>query len=145
MAPACSLSSTDMLKSEMIRKLLRFGVVGGGVTATFMGLNWWFGRSLGATTAYLLAYPPAVALHFFLNKFWTFGDRGGVKPRQLSEYLVLLVVAFLLQTAAFLLLTRVATMVPWLASGLATVLQMGFSFIFMQRRIFVSRVQRPAD
>lgn len=102
-----------------------------------MGLNWLFAPKLGASLAYFAAYPLAVGLHFCLNKWWTFADKSGVKKRQVSEYLVLMVVAFVIQTAVFKALIYFTTIAPWLASGVATVAQMALSFIAMQRRIFV--------
>src|SRR4051812_22798180 len=105
-----------MLKQELILRLLRFGVTGGLVTLVFMGLNWCFEPRLGADLAYLAAYPLAVILHFCLNKWWTFGDQGAVKTRQLSEYLAMMVVAFLIQTTVFKLLIHYTTLPSWLAS-----------------------------
>jgi putative flippase GtrA len=125
-----------MFKQELILRLVRFGVVGGGVTLVFMGLNWWFAPRLGPDLAYLAAYPLAVGLHFCLNKWWTFGDQGAVKSRQVSEYLVMMLVAFLIQTAVFKALTHFTQLAPWLASGVATVAQMALSFVVMQRRVF---------
>ncbi|MBC7368468.1 MAG: GtrA family protein [Undibacterium sp.] len=125
-----------MFKQELILRLLRFGFVGGGVTLVFMGLNWLFAPRLGADLAYLAAYPLAVALHFCLNKWWTFGDQGAVKKRQAAEYLGMMLVAFLIQTAVFKALILYTTVPPWLASGIATVAQMALSFLVMQRRVF---------
>jgi putative flippase GtrA len=126
-----------MFKPELIRRLLRFGLVGGIVTLTFMGLNWWFGqRGLSENLAYLAAYPPAVALHFCLNKWWTFGNQAAVRPRQVSEYLAMMLAAFLIQTAVFKLLTHFTPLAPWLASGVATIAQMALSFLVMHRRVF---------
>ncbi len=126
-----------MFKQELICRLLRFGVVGGLVTLTFMGLNWWFGqRGLSENQAYLAAYPLAVVLHFCLNKWWTFGDQGVVRRRQISEYLTMMVVVFLIQAAVFKLLTHFTPLAPWLASGVATVAQMALSFLVMHRRVF---------
>jgi putative flippase GtrA len=126
-----------MFKPELIRRILRFGVVGGIVTGSFMGLNWWFARWLGADLAFLAAYPPAVGLHFCLNKWWTFSDQSAVKSKQVSEYVVLMVAAFLIQAAVFKTLTHFTPMPGWLASGVATVAQMALSFVLMHRRIFV--------
>lgn len=123
-------------RHQLVLKLARFGVVGAAVTLAFMGLNWWFAPTLGADLAYLAAYPLAVGLHFCLNKWWTFAERGGVKKRQLSEYLGMMVVAFVIQTAVFKILIHFTAIAPWLASGVATVAQMALSFLVMQRRIF---------
>lgn len=125
-----------MFKPEFIRRIVRFGMVGGIVTGAFMGLNWWFARWIGADWAFLAAYPLAVGLHFCLSKWWTFGDRTAVAGRQLSEYVAMMVTVFLVQAALFKGLTAGLGIAPWLASGLAAVLQMALSFAWMQRRIF---------
>ena len=126
----------SMFKPDLIRKVLRFGVVGGLVTATFMGLNWWLAPRLGADLAYFTAYPIAVGLHFSLNKWWAFGDRRAVRSRQVSEYLLMMLVAFLIQTAVFQLVLHYTSLPSWLASGVATVAQMALSFVVMNRRVF---------
>lgn len=125
-----------MFKQELILRVFRFAIVGGGVTTVFMGLNWWFAPKFGPTGAYLAAYPLAVVLHFCLNKWWTFGERSPVKKRQAAEYLGMMLVVFLIQTAVFKALIHYTTMVPWLASGVATVAQMALAFLVMQRRVF---------
>lgn len=127
-----------MFKQELIRRLFRFGLVGGLVTLVFMGLNWWFAQWLSADCAYFAAYPLAVLLHFCLNKWWTFGNRGAVRPRQVSEYGAMMITAFLIQTAVFKILTHFTPMAPWVASGVATVAQMALSFLVMQRRVFAT-------
>lgn len=125
-----------MFKQELVRRVARFAVVGGAVTLVFMGLNWLFGHRLTADFAYLAAYPLAVGLHFCLSKWWTFGDRNAVRKRQVSEYLGMMLIAFLVQTAVFKLLTHFTSLAPWIASGVATIAQMAFSFLVMHRRIF---------
>jgi putative flippase GtrA len=125
-----------MLQPELLRKLVRFGLVGLTVTLAFMGLNWWFAPRLGVDLAYFAAYPLAVGLHFCLNKWWTFSDPGKVRPRQVSEYLGMMLVAFLIQTAVFKTVTHFTALPPWLASGVATIAQMALSFLFMMKRVF---------
>lgn len=132
-----------MVSPSLSRKLVRFAIVGVVVTGSFMALNWCFGHWMGPDLAYLASYPLAVALHFALNKLWTFGDRGGVKSRQVSEYAVMMVTAFLIQTAVFKLLIHYTATPSWLASGLASVAQMALSFLYMQRRIFNLANGRP--
>jgi len=67
-------------------KLLRFAAVGLAVMVVFMALNWLLGRFMGAPAAFLCAYPPALLLHFLLNKIWTFENREKVSGRQVREY-----------------------------------------------------------
>jgi putative flippase GtrA len=125
-----------MLKQELILRLLRFGVTGGLVTLVFMGLNWYFAPRLGADLAYLAAYPLAVILHFCLNKWWTFGCERVDSTRQFGEYLVMVLVTFLIQAAVFKTLTYFTTLPSWLAAGAANAAQMMVTFFVMQRRIF---------
>src|SRR3954466_381497 len=121
-----------MFKQELILTLVRFGLVGSTVTLVFMGLNRWLGPKLGKNKAFLVAYPPTVALHFCLNKWWTFGAPRTDASRQISQYIVLTLVAFLIQLGIFQLLTRYTRLRPWLASGVATVAQMALAFFVMR-------------
>lgn len=127
-----------MFKQELLLQVARFALVGGTVTAAFMGLNKLFGPRLGKNGAFFAAYPPAVALHFCLNKWWTFGSDGTTTARQGFHYLLLMVSAFAIQWGAFQLLTRYTRMRPWLASGAATAAQMVIAFVAMRAWIFAS-------
>lgn len=127
-----------MLNSELMQRVLRFGLVGGMVTLFFMGLNWWLAPRMGANLAFFAAYPPTIALHFSLNKWWTFRDQSAVGRRQVSSYLLMTLVAFLIQTACFKLLVHFTSIPAWIASGLSTVAQMVLAFVVMQVRVFAS-------
>jgi putative flippase GtrA len=120
----------------LFRRLLRFGVVGVTVMAVFTGLNWLFGHWLGKDLSFLLAYPPAVALHFWLNKTWTFGCARTDSTRQVSEYLVMVLVTFAVQAAVFKGLTATTNMPGWAAAALSNVAQMFITFLAMQYRVF---------
>lgn len=139
------LVSDPMFKSDFLLRLVRFGLVGAAVTACFMGLNWGFAHWLGPDASFLAAYPLAVALHFALSKWWTFADRSKVAGRQVSEYLLMMGTVFLVQAAFFKGLTAGLALRPWLASGVASVLQMALSFAWMQRRIFLGPVRSGTD
>lgn len=127
-----------MFKQELLFQVARFVVVGGTVTLAFMGLNRWFGRRLGKNGAFFAAYPPAVALHFCLNKWWTFGSNGTTTPQQASHYLLLMLGAFVIQWTVFQLLTRYTQMRAWVASGAATGAQMIIAFLVMRVWIFAA-------
>ena len=124
------------LKPELIRRLLRFAAVGVVVMACFMGLNWLFGRFVGATAAFLLAYPPALALHYSLNKWWTFEDKRTDAARQVTEYLGMVGVTFVVQYAFFWLAHERFGWPGWFSAGFANAAQMALSFVIMQRRVF---------
>jgi putative flippase GtrA len=120
----------------LLPKLLRFAIVGIIVAGVFMGLNWLLAPAVGKQAAFLLSYPPALAVHFWLNKWWTFASRGGATRRQIGEYLVMVAITFLLQWAVFNALSRWTRLPGWLEAGLANVAQTAISFLFMQARIF---------
>lgn len=126
------------LKPELVRRLLRFAVVGGTVMVFFMVLNWLFGRWTGPTAAFLLAYPPALALHYSLNKWWTFGCERTDTARQVSEYLVMVAITFVVQYAFFWLAHDRLGLPGWLSAGIANAAQMALTFIIMQRRVFAA-------
>lgn len=124
------------LKPELIRRLLRFAVVGGTVMIFFMGLNWLIGHGTGPTVAFLLAYPPALALHYSLNKWWTFGSTRSDTARQVTEYLTMVAVTFVVQYAFFWLAHDRLGLAGWLSAGIANAAQMALTFVIMQRRVF---------
>jgi len=127
-----------MLNAALFWKLVRFGVVGVTVMIVFMGLNWWLSPILGRQVGFIVAYVPAVALHFCLNKFWTFGCGRTDSARQVSEYIFMVIVTFLIQWSVFTALGAISSWPSWLNAGIANVAQMAVSFLMMQRRVFSS-------
>jgi putative flippase GtrA len=128
-----------MPSRALIAKLLRFAMVGLAVAGVFMGLNWLLEPHVGKQAAFLLSYPPALAVHFCLNKWWTFDSRDAVTGRQLGEYLGMVAVTFVIQWAVFTALARWTRLPGWLEAGLANLAQTAISFVFMQARIFAKR------
>jgi putative flippase GtrA len=114
----------------------RFAVVGLLVMGVFMALNGLFASYFSKSTAFNLSYPPALALHFWLNKTWTFGGSGGSTRRQVPEYLAMAAVTYLIQSAIFQILVRGTGIPGWLAAGCANAAQMIITFLVMQYRIF---------
>ncbi|MEI8088732.1 MAG: GtrA family protein [Opitutaceae bacterium] len=132
------------MKPEIFWKLARFGAVGIVVMGVFMALNWILGHGLSEQIAFLCAYPPSVALHFFLNKRWTFEDKRTASARQIGEYLVMVLVTFVIQWSVFTALRTWSTWPGWLAAGAANVAQMAVSFVMMQVRVFAAITRVPA-
>jgi putative flippase GtrA len=122
--------------SPVVARVLRYAAVGGLVMGVFTGLNWLLGHRFGKDTSFIIAYPPAVALHFWLNKKWTFGCERTDSGRQVSEYLIMVLVTFLIQAAVFKLLTTETSLPGWIAAGAANAAQMVITFFAMQLRIF---------
>ena len=78
-------------------KLIRFAAVGLIVMAVFMALNGMFGSIMGEQAAFFCAYPPALLLHFSLNKYWTFAKGDKISVNQLYAYLVTVVITLIIQ------------------------------------------------
>lgn len=125
-----------MLPTESSRRVLRFGIVGGAVMLCFMALNWLLGLVLSAQQAFFAAYLPALGLHFFLNKLWTFNDQRALSRQHLLDYLSSVVVTFFIQWPIFALGLHFFGWQAWLAAGLANVAQMTVSFLFLHWRVF---------
>lgn len=108
------------------------------VAVFFAGLNALFSRAFGfgPQVCFLLAYPPALALHFLLNKLWTFSDRTSTTHHQLGEYFFSVIVTFLVQWPAFLLLQKGLGLRGWVSAFGANLLQMSVSFALLRWRVF---------
>jgi putative flippase GtrA len=119
-------------------RLVRFAAVGGTVTVIFMGLNALFSRTFGLSpsTAFLAAYPPALFVHYTLNKLWTFGDSRKTSGRHVAEYLTAVAITFAIQWPCFQLLHTYLHLRGWIAAGGANVLQMAASYALLKWRVF---------
>lgn len=102
----------------------------------FTGLNWVLRHFMGEQASFLVAYLPAVALHFALNKYWTFGDNSSASSRQVSQYLAMVAVTFVVQWSIFTVLVNWTNLPSPVAAGLANAGQMAITFAMMSRRIF---------
>lgn len=127
------------LKPELVRRLLRFAVVGLVVMGFFAALNWLFARWFSVPVALALSYPPAWALHYSLNKWWTFGCERTDTARQVSEYLVMLVITTAVQTFFFWVAYDLCGMPNWVAAVVGNGSQIVLSFLLMQRRVFAGQ------
>ncbi len=128
-----------IISRELFWKLVRFGIVGVIVMGCFMGLNALFARGfgLGPYPSFLLAYPLALLVHYFLNRRWTFRTRHKATPKEIRDYVIMVIITWVIQTAAFAFFTaRFPTLPNWLAAGCASATQMVFSFLIMQLRVF---------
>lgn len=131
-----SALASRMPKSELVTRVVRFALVGGAVFLFFTSMNWALGLRLGKQAAFLIAYPPALGLHFFLNKKWTFGCVRTDVHRQAGEYALMAAGTFLVQWAVFSALAAATPLPGWMDAGLSNAAQMAITFVVMQRRIF---------
>lgn len=123
-------------KGESILRVARFAVVGLVVMGFFMALNWLFGRFLGEHAAFLAAYPPALGLHYFLSKRWTFRDTARTDRRKVGSYLFMVAVTFVIQWVVFNAVRRTVDWPGWIAAGVANLVQMAASFLLMRYQVF---------
>jgi putative flippase GtrA len=119
-------------------KLMRFAAVGLIVMAVFMALNGIFGAIMGEQAAFFCAYPPALLLHFSLNKYWTFAKRDKISVTQLYTYLATVAITLMIQWIVFTLVRQWAHWPAWFVAGLANLAQMAISFIMMKFQVFNS-------
>lgn len=125
-----------MLSRESVLRFVRFGAVGVTVMGFFMALNAVLGRFWGPQAAFFAAYPPALLLHYLLNKHWTFRDATATDGRKVADYLHTVVVTFLIQWPVFTVALHGLGLPSWLAAGGANLAQMAASFLLMQLRVF---------
>lgn len=84
-------------------QLLRFGVVGVGINLLlYGGYLAMVGAGLEPKAAMTVGYACGVAIGFFINRRWTFGQRG-VLRRDIHAYLVVYAAGYLINLAALAL------------------------------------------
>jgi putative flippase GtrA len=125
---------------DEFKGVLRFAVVGIAVAIFFMLSNALLGKLFSAELAFVLSYPPALALHYGLNKYWTFKDSQRANITQITKYFAMVVITFALQAGIFKV-ARVAfpELPAWIAAGVANVLQLLVTFTVMRYFIFSPR------
>ncbi len=125
-----------MIRKEHVAQVCRFLVVGGTVMVFNVSLVWLLSRWLGRQASFLLAYPPTLAIHFSLHKWWTFGCRRTDTVRQVTEYLALVAVTFVIQWVVYTTLGALTSLPPWMCAGGAIAAQMSVNFLVMRQRVF---------
>ena len=125
---------------DKFKGVMRFAVVGICVAIFFMLSNAILGKMFSAELAFVLSYPPALALHYGLNKYWTFKDSQRANITQIAKYFAMVVITFALQAGIFKV-ARVAfpELPAWIAAGVANVLQLLVTFTVMRYFIFSPR------
>jgi putative flippase GtrA len=86
-----------MHRQALSRKLARAAISGGLVAAFNFSCLWLFLHFFGVHSSFSFAFLLALAAHFTLSKFWTFGDRSPAWRRQLPQYLMVAAVSYLVQ------------------------------------------------
>lgn len=96
----CSFGESVPRKSTFGR-LVRFLTVGGCALLVDFGTLWLLSRRVIPTLAFSAAYLAGVTTHFTLNKFWTFQCARTDLLKQLSEYVTVMAITYLIQLTGF--------------------------------------------
>jgi putative flippase GtrA len=106
------------------------------VAALNFSCLWLFLRFFGVHSSFSLAFLLALAAHFALSKFWTFGDRSPAWRRQLPQYLVVAAVSYLVQFSIFHAGISFFNLKPLIASVFAIPASALTGFFLMQIWVF---------
>ncbi|WP_088184650.1 GtrA family protein [Sphingobium sp. Z007] len=124
---------------ERLARLMRFGMVGGGVTLIayllFLGA---IAGGLHYLVASVLAWAGGLCVGFVAHRHLTFGDRNGWRG-QIWRYIAVYLLQLLFGTATLAALIDLAGLAPWLAYPVNIVFTATFSYVLMSRMVF-----RPA-
>ncbi len=93
-------------------------------------------RALGDNLAFLVAYFPSIALHFFLNKAWTFGCERRDLHRQTAQYALVVAVNFAINWSLYNSALHFVTDSPVLANILALPPTMVIGYLLFSRHVF---------
>jgi putative flippase GtrA len=88
-------------RQAIFPKVTRAGVAGATVAALNFVSLWILVHFFGPRVSFSLAFLIALAAHFALSKFWTFRDRSAAWGRQISQYLIVAMISYLIQLAVF--------------------------------------------
>lgn len=117
-------------------RLMRFGIVGGGVTLIayllFLGA---IAGGLHYVAASVLAWAGGLCVGFLAHRHVTFGDRGGWRS-QIWRYIGVYLLQLLFGTATLAALIDLAGLAPWLAYSVNIIFTATFSYVLMSRMVF---------
>ena len=85
-------------------RLLRFLVVGGGTALVQVAVLRALQARCGETLAFSLSWVVSTATHYFASRFWALPSGRNDAVQQLGEYLLAVVVSYLINLGAFKLL-----------------------------------------
>lgn len=85
-------------------RLLRFLVVGGGTALVQVAVLRALQARCGETLAFSLSWVVSTAIHYFASRFWALPSGRNDTVQQLGEYLLVVVVSYLINLGAFKLL-----------------------------------------
>jgi len=128
---------------ETLGGFIRFCVVGGTVAIFNLGLLAALAGFLSPNASFLIAYPPAVALHFALNKWWTFRCQRNDMPKQLAQYILVAGLNFAINLGLYNAALHWMTSSAVLANAFALPVSMTVGFLLFRHHVFRAAPAQP--
>ena len=123
------------------QQVARFCFAGVLVLGVDFTLIWLFKQMMPQLLAVSLAYPIAVAVHFYLNKRWVFGNQAPTSAGQIIRYAAAVCICWAATVLVVGSALRWLTGNVFLAKLIAIPPTTGLSFVLMRRFVF----RLPAD
>jgi putative flippase GtrA len=133
-AKGCDVQREKLL--GFIAGLLKFGCVGGTVMFFNLALLALASRFLGPHVSFLLAYVPAVTLHFLLNKWWVFRCERRDWGRQIAQYASVAATNFVINFTLYTLALRFVSSNTLLANLLALPAATAIGYVLFRQHVF---------
>lgn len=125
---------------ERLARMMRFGMVGGGVTVIayllFLGA---IAGGLHYLVASVLAWAGGLCVGFVAHRHLTFSARNGWRG-QIWRYIAVYLLQLLFGTATLAALIDLAGLAPWLAYPVNIAFSATLSYVLMSRMVFKSAV-----
>jgi putative flippase GtrA len=125
-------------RQAIFPKVTRAGVTGAAVAALNFVALWILVHFFGPRVSFSLAFLIALAAHFTLSKFWTFRDRSAAWGRQISQYLVVALISYLVQLAVFQSAMSFLGLRVFAANAVAILVGAVVGFLLMHSWVFSS-------
>jgi putative flippase GtrA len=136
-APEAALRMLHVVFNRELAKFLAVGAISAAADFTVLYV---VSRFAGPATAFLAAYPVGAAVHFSLNKFWTFGCLRRDYARQIFQYGATVFATFLVQSVVYAVVVRLSEGNVLLAKACAIPPSTLVCYVLLKFGVFTRRV-----
>lgn len=126
----------------MIKKLLRFGIVGGLNTAVTLLIFYLLHHSLAINylVASVMAYTAGIVNSYIWNRYWTFKSKTETIASEFSKFTILNLIGLALNTVFMAIFVEVGHLQPFTSQGISILLI--FLLNFFGNYYWVFKVQK---